>query len=88
MEPLIAEYLSFALRIKQGAVSSGEYLLTLSCPSLVAEAATATHFGAGTEDKRALGSEKRSVLPSDVLKWWEHSFMMRTDVGSNPVPLR
>lgn len=69
-------------------MSSGEYRLTLSCPSLVAEAATASHFGTGTEDKRALGSEKCSILPSDVLKWWERSFMMRTDVGSNPVQLR
>ena len=59
-------------------MSSGEYQLTLSCPSLVVEVATAAQFGMGAEDKGALGSEKE----------WEHSFLMRTDVDSNPVQLR
>lgn len=59
-------------------MSSGEYPLTLSCPSLVVEVATAAQFGMGAEDKGGLASEKQ----------WELSFLMRTDADSNPVQLR
>lgn len=67
--------LIFASRTKQGPVSSSEHQLTPSCPSLVVEVAPAAQFGMGAEDKGALGSEEQ----------WEHSFLVRTDVDSNPV---
>lgn len=85
MEPLMAQCVSFVLEPKQGAVSSGEYQLTLQGPAVAADAAAATQVGARGEDKRAFGSGKCHILPSYLPKWWEHSVMMRTDVGSNPV---
>lgn len=47
-------------------------------PTLVVEVATAAPVWDGAEDKGGLASEKQ----------WELSFLMRTDVDSNPVQLR